>query len=121
MTHNTTLQVASAAALAVIGFFLINPTHLWMPSMAHEAMLAGAAVVFGALAIFVFAEKRVDERDEVHRTTAGHAAFFTGGGILLIAIIAEGLYGMPDPWLVGALVAMVCAKVLTRLYVTHYR
>jgi len=121
MTPNAILQFASAAALAVIGFFLVNPLHTWMPSMAHELMLAGAAVVFGALAVFVLAEGKGDERDASHRALAGRAAFFAGGLVLLVAIVSEGLHGTPDPWLVGALVAMVVAKVGVRFYAGEYR
>lgn len=121
MTTNVTLQLISAAALAAIGFFLVNPLHLWMPSMAHEAMLAAAAVVFGVLAVFVFSEGKGDERDEVHRASAGRAAFFAGGIVLLVAIIAEGLHGVPDPWLVYALVVMIIAKVAVRFFTSRYR
>lgn len=121
MMRNTTLQLVSASALVVIGFFLVNPLHVWMPSMAHELMLMGAAVVFGVLTIFIFSEGRGDERDEAHRALAGRAAFLSGGTVLLIAIIAEGLHGTPDPWLVYALLAMVAAKVGARIYADSYR
>lgn|SRR3989344_3528248 len=121
MTHNTFLQLISAAALAVIGFFLINPLHVWMPSMAHEVTLAGAVVVFGILAVFIFSEGKGDERENVHRAFAGHAAFFAGGVVLLVGIITEGLHGTPDTWLVGALVAMVVAKVGAHTFANRYR
>jgi len=115
------LQFIAALALVVIGAFLINPFHLWMPSMAHVAMLAAAVAVFGALAVFVLAEGQGDEREEAHKMLAGRAAFLAGGVALIIAILFEGSHGEPDPWLVFALMVMVLAKVGARLWSSLYR
>jgi hypothetical protein len=120
MNKNVILQLISAVVLAVIALFLVDPMHAWMPDMPHEVILAGAVVVFGAIAIFVFSENKGDERDVAHRASAGRAAFFAGGTVLLVAIIAEGLSGLPDPWLVFALVAMVLGKVIMRLFASWY-
>ncbi|MBI4088018.1 hypothetical protein HY418_01390 [Candidatus Kaiserbacteria bacterium] len=120
MTRNAVLQFISATALAGIGFFLVNPLHVWMPSMAHELMLAASAVAFGIVAVFVLAEGKGDERENAHRSFAGRAAFFAGGVVLLVGIITEGLQGTPDPWLVGALVAMVVGKVGAHIHASRY-
>lgn len=121
MTRSIFLQVMATIVLVLIGLFLINPLHLWMPSMAHVAMLAAAVAVFGALAIFVLAEGSGDERDEAHKMLAGRAAFLVGGTTLIVGILVEGAHGEPDHWLVLALILMVLAKVGARLWSAVYR
>ena len=64
MNRNLTIQLISAAALVIICLLLINPLHAWMPDNSQEMMLAGAAVVFGILAGFVFSERGGDERGD---------------------------------------------------------
>ena len=95
---------------------LANPMHLWMPDMAHMAMLGGAVVIFGIFAAFVLRESAADEREGTHRMFAGRAAFLAGTASLLLGIVYESYYDTLDTWLVAVLVIMVVTKIAARLY-----
>lgn len=114
-------QIISAVILVAVAVTLANPFHMWMPTMAHMTLLAAAVVFFGVFNIFVFAERSVDERDEMHKTLAGRWAFLVGGAVLLLGIVMQSLSDSLDPWLVWALLAMVVAKVVMRFYSAFYK
>ena len=113
---NVIAQFVSAVLLAVAAIFLVNPFNIWMPEMTHMLVLAIAVAVFGACSVFVLMEQIGDERENEHRHTAGRAAFLAGGAILITGIIMQTLQHALDPWLVWALLGMVVAKSITRLY-----
>ena len=121
MKNNATLEITSAVVLSGIGIYLINPFHVWMPTMLHMMLLGCAIVAFGIFAIFIVREKTTDERDEIHRMLAGRLAFLSGSAVLLSGIVAQSISDNLDPWLVGALVVMVLAKVAAHLWSTWYR
>ena len=121
MTRETLPELVSAIVFCALAVLLINPTGLWMPSMAHMTMLTLAAVAFGALVLFVLRESAQDERDETHRSIAGRVAFLSGSAVLIIGIAVQNTSHHIDPWLVGALIAMVIGKVGTRIWSTLYR
>ena len=113
-------EILSAAVLTAVTVLILNPFDFWMPTMAHMAALAVAVVAFGVFSVFVLRERAIDEREEQQRMFAGRAAFLLGGGVLLLGIIAESLRDALDPWLVGALLAMILGKVAARLYSAWY-
>ncbi len=121
MTKETMPELISAAVFCVLAVLLLNPTDFWMPSMAHMTMLGLAAVAFGTFVIFVLRERATDEREVEHRSAAGHAAFLTGSVVLLLGIAIQSIADRIDGWLVGALIAMVLAKVIARVWSTLYR
>ena len=121
MMKDTVLEVVSAAAFCVLALLLINPMHLWMPSMSHMATLSLAAVALAAFIVFILREGSRDERDDAHRAIAGRAAFLAGSLVLMLGIIVQNTTESIDPWLVGALIAMVVGKVGTRIWTTRYR
>ncbi len=116
MNVNVTFQVISALALVVLAVLLVNPFAIWMPTMMHMLVLGIAVVVFGIFCVFALAERTEDERGETHKARAGRAAFLAGGSVLIVGIILQTFAHALDPWLVGALVGMVVAKVFSRLY-----
>src|SRR3990167_11474547 len=89
MTKEMMFEVGSAVVFCALAVLLINPTSFWMPTMAHTTVLTLAAVAFGALVIFVLREHARDERDEEHRSAAGHAAFLAGSAVLIIGIAVQ--------------------------------
>jgi len=121
MNANTTVQLISAALLAIAAFFLANPFNVWMPNMTHMVVLAGAVALFGVFSVFVLMEQAGDERENEHRHAAGRTAFLAGGAVLIFGIIVQTLSHALDPWLVWALLGMVLAKSIARLYSTYYR
>lgn len=121
MDRNLWLGVVSSIVLAVSAVLLVNPGHLWMPTMGHMALLASLVVAVAAFGVFVLRESGGDERDILHRSFSGRAAFLAGGIVLLLAIIVESMHEALDGWLVAALVVMVLAKVAAHIYSARYR
>lgn len=113
---NNLKETIVTLALIAIAILLLNPFHFWMPDMMVMSMLAGALVLFGIFASFIFREKSIDERDKQHRTLAGRNAFLAGSGILMLGIVMQGYTHSVDPWLVIALIAMVGVKMSTRAW-----
>lgn len=105
---------------AVILFTLLiligNPFHLWMPTMAYMIMFAALFAAFAVYASFILREKACDERDTIHRSFSGRAAFLAGSGVLVLGIIAQGIRGETDIWLVATLAAMIFTKLATLMY-----
>ena len=120
MTKDTFAEIVCAIIFCGMAVLLINPMHVWMPSMAHVTMLAIGAAAFGAFVLIVLRERGGDERDEAHRAAAGRAAFLLGSAVLLIGIASQSS-GRIDPWLAYALIAMVVGKIGTRLWTARYR
>ncbi|HUO50015.1 MAG TPA: hypothetical protein VMU25_00355 [Candidatus Paceibacterota bacterium] len=121
MIKEMVLQLAAATVFCVIAILLLNPMHFWMPTSAHMTILAIGAVAFGAFATLVVRERALDERDEVHRSRAGRAAFLIGSFLLVVGIAVESISHEVDPWLVIVLLGMVIAKVGARLWSAQYR
>lgn len=119
MKNELTWEALSALALIVLGVLLIDPFHFWMPSMVQMVMLAAMVIVFAGFLIFVVRERAFDERENQHRMFAGRAAFLVGGIILLSGIVVQSLQHTLDSWLVGALIAMVGAKIVARMWSSH--
>lgn len=105
-----------AAGLIVLAVLLLNPFAFWMPDMMVVAMLAITLALFAAFASFILRERAADEREALHRTLAGRNAFLVGSGVLTLGIIVEGYAHAVDPWLVYALIAMIVAKIATRMW-----
>ncbi len=121
MNANLSLQMISAAVFTALAICLVNPFGFWMPTMVHMLVLGAAVFVFGLFSIFVFAERGGDERDIEHRGYASRAAFLAGGAVLLIAVVIQTFAHTLDPWLVGALFAMMVGKTAARWYSARYR
>ncbi|MBU2103958.1 hypothetical protein KKD81_02765 [Patescibacteria group bacterium] len=116
MTRNTLLQLGASLIFLVLAIAFLNPFGLWMTDMFHMLILGLLVVAFGIFATLVVREQGGDERELVHRMIAGRAAFLTGALILLIGIIWQAFTHTLDYWLVYALLGMVLAKTLVRIY-----
>lgn len=116
MKNNFIKESVVAAVLVGLLVLLINPMHLWMPDMAHTTVVVCLLIAFGLYSVFVLREKAADERDVLHRMFAARAAFFVGTTILTLGIFIGAQNDSVDVWLVAALVAMILAKILTRIY-----
>jgi len=108
-----TVVTVSLIGLAVL---LLNPFHFWMPDLVVMCMLAITLGFFALFASFVLRENTFDEREEKHRALAGRNAFLVGAGLLTFGIVVQGYTHTVDPWLVLALVAMIVAKIATRMW-----
>lgn len=120
MTKEFLPEIISAIIFCALALLLINPMHLWMPSMSHMTTVGLATIALAAFVVFVLREHARDERDDTHRAIAGRAAFLAGSAVLIVGIIVQNASHTVDSWLVGALIAMVLAKVGARIWSTWY-
>lgn len=115
------MEIIAAAILIVLLVLLVNPYHIWMPSMAHMMGLTALLLVFAFFASIVLREQAHDEREGLHRMYAGRSAFLVGSFLLIVGISYQSLTHTFDPWLPAVLVAMIVVKIGTRLYADWHR
>lgn len=113
---NNLAHIAVAILVVVSLLFLVDPFMYWMPPMAGMAALVLACVLLLVWAGFVMYESAVDEREAMLRMNAGRVAYLAGIGVLTVALLVQGLSHTIDPWIAGALAAMVIAKVGARVF-----
>lgn len=116
MNKRNIIEILFAGILIILAVLILNPFNFWMPGMVHLVILACVVAVSGALAGLFYRESANDERESSHRMLADRVGFLLGASVLVVGIVYEGLSDAVDPWLVVALVVMVVAKILTRLY-----
>ncbi len=114
------IQIITAGIIVVLLLALADLLPFWMPNMAQMFALTIASVLLLVWAGFVMYEKGGDERELVHRMNAGRVAYLSGLGVLTLALIVQGLSHAIDPWILGALGAMVVTKLIARTYAEKY-
>ena len=103
------------AVLIALLALLLEPFG-FMPSMAVMTVLILSVGAFAIFALFVWREKGIDEREQLHINRADRFGFIFGALVLLAAIVVQSLAHMLSPWLVAALVVMVAAKAIALMY-----
>ena len=114
--NRTYLQIIVAVALSFFLSVLADLVPFWMPMMGEMTVLLIASILLVLWAGFVMQETAHDEREVVLKMKAGRVAYLSGLGVLMVALIIQGLAHSIDPWIAGALAVMVVSKLLTRLY-----
>ena len=104
------------AALIIILALVLTPYDLLMPMSYNGLLTLLLVVVFLVFAGFVWQEKVRDEREEIHRLTAGRFSFIAGAIVLIIGIVVQSFSYSVDKWLVFALISMVFSKLVVRIY-----
>lgn len=102
--------------LIVLLTYLVNPLGFFMPSMMQMLVVALAGLLFLLFAGFVWQEQAADEREELHRFLAARFAYLVGAGILMLAVFVQSFTQGLDPWIIVALIGMLIAKVVGRMY-----
>ncbi len=102
--------------LIIVLIVCLNPFGLLMPPPMVMALILFLVIIFGVFSIFIWKERRGDERENYHKIISGHFAFLTGSTLLIIAIAYQELNHELDPWLVLILIGMVLAKLLSQFY-----
>lgn len=113
---NNFVEGVIAFVLVVLLVFLANPFDLFMPSMMQMLAVALAGLLFILFAGFVWREQAEDEREELHRFLAARFAYLVGAGILMLAVLVQSFAHMLDPWIILALIGMLIAKIVGRMY-----
>ncbi len=117
---NKIIYIIAAAILLALLATISDPFMLWMPPKAGMAALVFIAVLMSAWVGLVMYESVTDEREALHRMRAGHAAYVSGIVVLTVALVSQGVSHSIDPWVAGALAAMIVAKLGIRLYSDLY-
>ena len=103
-----------SAAILILTVLALDPFHILMsPSMlvVDILLILFCSVLLGALFI---KERPQDEREALHSSISGKVAYLAGIIILAAGAALQKFCSLPvDPWLVGALAAMVIAKAGT--------
>ena len=95
---------------------LLNPFDFWMPSALLMLLVAGLVAIFVLFVSFIWRENAEDERESLHKSMAGRAAFLAGASVLVAAIVVQSFSHTLDPWLVIALGVMILTKIVGLVY-----
>ena len=108
-THISEFVVSIAALL--LAFVLLNPMNIFMPDVLTMILIGIFFVLFGIFGIFLWRERSLDEREELHRMRAGHTAYLAVSTVLALGIGIQTFSHSVDPWLVIAFAVAILAKV----------
>jgi uncharacterized membrane protein len=103
----------------VLSFFLLALADLipfWMPMMGEMLALLLVVILLLVWAGFVMQETAHDEREVLLKMKSGRVAYLSGLGVLMLALVVQGMQHAIDPWIAIALAVMVVTKLFTRLY-----
>lgn len=117
---NNIVESVISFIIVILVLALADIFPFWMPNTLHMMLLALLIVAFALFAIYFWREKPRDERETLHRSTAGRIGFLVGGAVLTAGIVLQSYQHDLDIWLVHALVAMVLSKLLALIY-SHMR
>ena len=110
------LQIGVAAVLAFFLLALADLIPFWMPMMGEMIALLIVVVLLLVWAGFVMQETAYDEREVLLKMKSGRIAYLSGLGILMLALVVQGVHDAIDPWIAIALAIMVLAKLVTRIF-----
>ena len=116
MSNNFFTTIVLAVIITGLAVFSWNPMDIFMPDATAMAIACTLLIVVAIFAAIVWRERTADERDVAHQAAAGRAAFIVGVGAITIGIAVQSFAHAVDLWLVGALVAMVIAKIGARAW-----
>jgi hypothetical protein len=119
--YKNILRIVTVLALVGLLVLLADPFMAWMPEAGLMAILLVSAALVCVWAGLILHERAADEREEAHRSQAGRAAYLAGVAVLTIGMVVQGLAHDIDPWVPGALAAMVSAKLIARFYADNNR
>lgn len=114
--NNYFIEIIFSVLLIIALILCLNPMNLFMPPPIVNMLVVGLLLIFGLFSIYIWKERKGDERENYHKILSGHLAFLTGSSILVIGIAYQELNHALDPWLVFALIGMVIAKVISHIY-----
>ena len=114
-------EIIIAVALSILLVLVVNPWHLWMPNMLTYAVVGALLILAGLFAGIAFRGIPEDEREELHLFFASKIGYFTGVVVLIVGVSLRLFEGYVDPWLAGALAAMVIGKVVAQAWTKLYK
>lgn len=112
LTREFTLSILLVLSI----LFFIHPANLLMPMGVEMIIGLFVIIIFMVYASLIWKEKPKDEREDMHRQSAGRLAFLVGSFTLILGIMYQSMSHNIDPWLPAALISMLVAKFTSRLY-----
>lgn len=113
---NYTIEIIFSILLIIALTLCLNPLNLFMPPPVINILVVVLLLVFGLFSVYLWKERKGDERENYHKILSGHLGFLVGSVILVIGIAYQELNHALDPWLVFALIGMIIAKVASHIY-----
>jgi len=107
--------IVSSLLLAIL-VLILKPAKLLMPQSTEMMLIFFMLLSFIVFSAILWKEKSFDERDNLHRLNAGRFSFFIGTLVIITGIIVQSFKHNIDPWLIYVLIAMVLAKIASRIY-----
>lgn len=114
--NNYLLEIIVSVLLITALLACLNPLNLLMPPPFVMMAVVALLIIFGLFSIYIWKERKGDERENYHKILSGHFAFLTGSFILVLAIAYQEINHSLDPWLVYGLIGMIIAKLISQYY-----
>ena len=92
-----------------------------MPDTLTYATAGALLVLAGLFAGLAFRGAPEDEREELHLFFASKMGYFAGILVLLVGVSYRLFDGRVDPWLAGALAAMVVGKIIAHAWAKRFK
>jgi uncharacterized membrane protein len=99
--------------IVILAIVVTDPFSFIMPSSFQMTLTVLLLLIFVIFSVFIWREKTIDEREELHKLRSGKMAFWSGSTILIMGIVYQIFNHNLDNWLIGALVVMVTAKAIS--------
>lgn len=109
-------EIVISLLLIILLMLLLGPSMFLMPNSIDMMILVVLVIVFFVFSLFLWKERVLDERDNLHRLNAGRFSFFIGSFVLIAGIIVQTLRHDIDPWLIYGLIAMIVGKIASRIW-----
>ena len=121
MNKSTLLEVILVSVLVLLLATLIDPFDITMGHMLYMSLIGVITAVYFVIVFFIWGEKPHDEREYEHRYASSRAAYLAGSGVLILGIVLQSFGQGVNPWLPTTLAVMFVAKLITRIYLEHYK
>lgn len=105
-------EIVMSLLLLLLLLCVINPGNFWMPDMLAMTLSLLVLIVFSIFAVFVWRERALDEREQLHKLMVGHGAFLVGASTLTLGLLSQSTTHSVDPWLAIGLGSMVLTKLI---------
>ena len=119
MKHLFSESVLSVVIIGLL-FALTNPFEFLMPEEFMMICIGLVIIFFILFALYLFRERAVDEREELHRYIAARWAYLSGASVLVIGIVIQTFMHHLTFWLPLSLGGMLVAKLFGRWYSEKY-
>lgn len=110
----------SIVAIMLVCLLVLCYQQIQMPQTLSMILHGILVLIFALFVVFIWRERTSDEREKEHQMFAGRIAFLAGSTTLFVGVVWQGVVTHEvDLWLLGALIAMVVAKIGAQSWAEH--